>query len=259
MGVFLFDEMIFGPVYSRRLGVSLGINLLPTHRKVCSFNCIYCECGWTDNQHSEENRLPDTTTFSTALKEKLKALQGTDNEPDSLTFAGNGEPTLHPSFPEIMQETLALRDAFAPNAKVSVLSNGSMLHKRAVVDALLQVDYCLMKLDGGTEEVISAINMPAKAFSLETYIKQLQSFNGQLIIQSLFLRGSHRGKEIDNTKPEEVAAWVSRLQQISPGKVMVYAIERDTPAEGLEKISLEELEKIAGEARKAGFITEVFA
>jgi wyosine [tRNA(Phe)-imidazoG37] synthetase (radical SAM superfamily) len=259
MSVFLFDEMIFGPVKSRRLGVSLGINLLPTHRKMCSFNCIYCECGWTTNKSIQSRQLPSLADFELALENKLIALQGTELEPDSLTFAGNGEPCIHPQFAQIVDSTLALREKFAPKANVSVLTNGSMLHKEEVFEALLRVDNSLLKLDGGTAATISAINMPLKAFKLEVYVEQLKRFNGNFVIQSLFLRGQHKGVAIDNTTQEEVNAWLNILLQVKPKKVMVYAIERDTPASGLVKVSETELESIAAKVRRLGIEAEVFA
>lgn len=259
MGVFLFDELIFGPVKSRRLGVSLGINLLPTHKKICSFNCIYCECGWTKESMPVANTLPDKETFRKLLKEKLISLKGTDLEPDSITFAGNGEPTIHPHFAEIVTETLELRELYAPKAKVTVLTNGSMLHKKSVISALQQVDYRMLKLDGGTEASIQAINMPMKSFKLDAYVEQLIGFDGDLIIQSLFLRGEHNGKQIDNTTEEEVSAWLNLLKKIKPQKVMIYAIERDTPASGLEKIGRAALEQIALKVQQNGIAAEVFA
>jgi wyosine [tRNA(Phe)-imidazoG37] synthetase (radical SAM superfamily) len=259
MGVFLFDEMIFGPVKSRRLGVSLGINLLPTHRKMCSFNCIYCECGWTTNKTIQARRLPTLADFELALSEKLLSLSGTDLEPDSITFAGNGEPCIHPQFAQIVEKTLALRQKFAPKAQVTVLTNGSMLHKEDVFNALLRVDNSLLKLDGGTIETISAINSPLKAFKLEDYVAQLQRFNGNLVIQTLFLRGHHKGRIIDNTTEEELKAWLDILLKVKPRMVMVYTFERDTPTSDLVKVGIDELETIANKVRGIGLEAEVFA
>lgn len=259
MSVFLFDEMIFGPVKSRRLGVSLGINLLPTHRKICSFNCIYCECGWTINKSIQSRQLPTLPDFEMALENKLIALQGTELEPDSITFAGNGEPCIHPQFAQIVDSTLNLREKYASKAKVSVLTNGSMLHKEEVFAALLRVDNSLLKLDGGTAATISAINLPLKAFKLDDYIEQLKRFDGNFVIQSLFLRGQHKGISIDNTTHDKVSAWLNVLLQVKPKKVMVYAIERDTPASGLVRVSENELEAIAARVRNLGIEAEVFA
>ncbi len=258
MSVFLFDALIFGPVRSRRLGVSLGINLLPTHKKLCSFNCIYCECGWTKNRNALKTTLPSLQELEQALESKLRELQGTDMEPDSITFAGNGEPSLHPAFAAIVDSTLRLRDEYAPKAVVSVLSNGSMLHKPEIRDALKKVDNNLLKLDGGTEETIKKINTPLKAFRLEEYIRQLQLFNGNLTIQSLFLRGTHNGEQIDNTKPEELEAWLKLLKQIQPKHVMVYTIERSTAEENLFKVPLSELKEIVKLVEEAGFEASVF-
>lgn len=259
MPVFLFDDLIFGPVRSRRLGVSLGINLLPLHRKLCSFDCLYCECGWTRNRNPLKTELPTAEELAILLGNKLNELKGTVLQPDSITFAGNGEPTLHPEFAKVISDTLSLRDRFAPTAKVSVLSNGSMLHLPEVVEALKTVDNNLLKLDGGREETIRAINMPLKAFRLHDYVRQLQLFDGNLIIQTLLLRGTYKGRTIDNTTTEEINAWIGLLQQIRPQRVMVYAIERDTPAEGLIRICKEELETVARRVQDAGIEAEVFA
>lgn len=259
MGGFLFDELIFGPVRSRRLGVSLGINLLPTHRKFCSFNCIYCECGWTDNQDPIKMELPKQDTIKQLLENRLIELQNTDLQPNSITFAGNGEPTMHPQFAGIIDDTCRLRDAYAPEAKISVLTNGSMLHKTAVVEALKKVDNNLQKLDGGNEDIISKINMPLKAFRLHDYVEHLKQFRGNLTIQSLFLRGIINGTKVDNTTTKELNDWLKLIKQIKPERVMVYAIERDTAGDGIEKISKAELESIAAQVRAAGIDAAVFA
>ncbi|MDP2237914.1 MAG: radical SAM protein [Bacteroidales bacterium] len=259
MPVFLFDDLIFGPVRSRRLGVSLGVNLLPTHSKFCSYNCVYCECGWTKNRNSLKIKLPEPKELNDLLEQKLIELHGTLLEPDSITFAGNGEPTLHPQFAEIIKNTLQLRDRLAPKARVSVLSNGSMLKNQVVVEALNMVDNNILKLDGGNEEIIRSINMPLKAFRLSEYIEQLKRFSGNIIIQTLFLRGSNNGKSFDNTTEEEVNSWLEKLKIVNPRSVMIYAIERDTPQADIEKISSEELESIAAKVRMAGIEADVFA
>jgi wyosine [tRNA(Phe)-imidazoG37] synthetase (radical SAM superfamily) len=259
MGVFLFDDMIFGPVKSRRLGVSLGINLLPNHAKFCNFNCIYCECGWTKNKQALRMELPKAEDLLIALAQKLKESAGTELEPDSITFAGNGEPTMHPEFDLIIRETIKLRDKHAPKALVSVLSNGSMLHKPLIIESLKLADNNILKLDGGTENTIRKINMPLKAFRLNEYVAQLRRFNGKIIIQTLFVRGKYGNEIIDNTTQNEIDAWIKLLLTIQPQKVMIYAIERDTPAENLEKISLLELERIAEKVTAYGIKSEVFA
>jgi len=259
MGVFLFDDMIFGPVKSRRLGVSLGINLLPNHAKFCNFNCIYCECGWTKNKQALRMELPKAEELLIALEQKLIETNGTDTEPDSITFAGNGEPTMHPEFDVIIRETIKLRDTYASRALVSVLSNGSMLHKPNIIESLKLADNNILKLDGGTEDTIRKINMPLKAFRLHDYVNQLKRFNGKIIIQTLFVRGRFGNEIIDNTTQKEIDAWLELLQLIQPRKVMIYAIERDTPAENLEKISLAEMNRIAEQVSAKGIKSEVFA
>jgi wyosine [tRNA(Phe)-imidazoG37] synthetase (radical SAM superfamily) len=259
MGGFLFDELIFGPVKSRRLGVSLGINLLPTHSKFCSYNCIYCECGWTGNRRGLKIDLPHRDEMRQLLEERLIKLKGTDLQPDSITFAGNGEPTMHPQFAGIIDDTLYLRDTFAPEATISVLSNGSMLHKHAIVESLKKIDNNLLKLDGGNEEIIKKINMPLKAFRLKDYLEQLKQFNSRLIIQSMFIRGETKGLKVDNTTEKELADWLKAIEYVNPSKVMVYTIERDTAGSGIEKVGKPELEAIVEMVRQIGIKAEMFA
>ncbi|MBK9291537.1 MAG: radical SAM protein [Bacteroidetes bacterium] len=259
MSVFLFDELIFGPVHSRRLGMSLGINLLPTHRKLCTFNCIYCECGWTKNRSSLRTPLPPVEEFLQMLRSKLLQLKGTALQPDSITFAGNGEPTMHPDFPAIVEHTLRLRDEVLPSAKVSVLSNGSMIHHREVAEALGRVDNNILKLDGGNEEIVRAINMPLKAFRLDDYVRRLCDFRGNLILQTLFVRGRYQGKDIDNTTPAQVNDWIGKVRLIQPRYVMIYSIERDTALEGLVKVPAPELERIADQVRIHHIEAEVYS
>lgn len=258
MSGFLFHETVFGPVKSRRLGVSLGINLLPTEGKICSFNCIYCECGWTDYDSKQVLEMPKARDIETALEVKLKELSGTEMEPQSITFAGNGEPTLHPEFAKVIDIVVRLRNQYAPKAKVSVLSNGSMLHHEEVFEALKKVDNNILKLDAGTSESIQAINLPHKKINLPEYIKQLKRFDGNLTIQTLFLRGKNGDKIIDNTTENEVCSWLELLKEIKPKNVMIYGIDRATPAETLEKLSLDELNKIGDRVREIGLSVEVY-
>ncbi len=257
MAGFLFDEMIFGPVNSRRLGISLGINLLPTYAKVCTYNCIYCECGWTPNRRGMKIHLPNKEEVLQALEVSLHNLVGTDRQPQSLTFAGNGEPTMHPEFSAIIEGTIQLRDRLLPQAKISVLSNGSMLHKPEIFASLLRIDNNIQKLDGGTEETIRLINKPLKAFRLNEYVSTLKRFHN-LVIQSLFVRGEVNGCMVDNSTEREVEAWLKLVCDIKPKYVMIYAIERGTPVEGLERLSREELDAIALRVRNAGIEAEVY-
>lgn len=253
----LFESLIFGPISSRRLGKSLGINLMPEIGKICSFDCIYCECGWNPEKRNV-SRLPKKDVFEKLLEEKLKEIAGTENEPDSITFSGNGEPTLHPDFPEIIDITIRLRNHYAPKAKISVLTNGTMLHKKEIFDAISKIENNIIKIDGGTYETIKVINKPNVDFNLEEYISLLQEFKGNLVIQTCFLRGEHNGVKIDNTSKEEVALWIEHIKKIKPRKTMIYAIERETPEKNLEKISYQELEEIAAPLRQLGFEVECY-
>lgn len=258
MSTFLFDKWVFGPVYSRRLGVSLGINLLPNDSKYCNFNCIYCECGWTKNENGKKLILPKREDLKTILSDKLQELRGTINEPDAITFAGNGEPTIHPDFTGIIDDTIEIRDQYSPKTVISVLSNASMLHKPKVVAALKKVEKNILKLDTGIEETFKLLNQPVGKLSLDKVVENLQSFNGKLIIQTLFLRGSYNGNLIDNTSEVEISAWLPIVKMINPEYVMLYPIDRGTPAKGLEKITEAELQKIAAQVEDIGVKTEVY-
>jgi len=255
---FLFDQLIFGPVYSRRLGISLGINLLPVNNKYCNFNCVYCECGWTDKDNGIKVILPKRDNFKVQLEDKLKELQGTVNEPDAITFAGNGEPTIHPNFAGIIDDTIEARNKYAPEAAISILSNASMLHKQVVQEALKKVDKNIQKLDSAVESTFQIINQASSGLTLNKIIDCLVSFDGKLIIQTLFLRGEYNGKIIDNTTDEEIDAWLKVLIKVNPEYVMLYPIDTGTPAKGLEKISEEELNSIAKRVNELGIETKVY-
>jgi wyosine [tRNA(Phe)-imidazoG37] synthetase (radical SAM superfamily) len=257
MSTFLFDQIIFGPVKSRRLGVSLGVNLMPTDSKVCSFDCIYCECGWTPKKREKKAILPSREIVRQKMVEKLAEMVENNELPDVITFAGNGEPTLHPEFEGIIDDTIKLRNQLAPKARIAVLSNATMLHKASVVRALLKVEDNIQKLDSGFEETIRKIDCPASNFNLNAVVENLKSFSGKVIIQTLFLRGNFKGEIIDNTTEDEIAAWLKLVAEIKPSQVMIYTIDRDTPATGLEKIKLDELELIASRAREIGFTVQV--
>lgn len=257
MSTFLFDQIIFGPVKSRRLGVSLGVNLLPTDSKVCSFDCIYCECGWTPKKREKKAVLPTRHQVKEMMEQKLNSMVLNQELPDVITFAGNGEPTLHPEFEGIIDDTIELRNRLSPKARIAVLSNATMLHKDSVVRALLKVEDNIQKLDSGFEETIRRIDCPASNFSLKNVVENLKNFHGNVIIQTLFLHGSFQGEKIDNTTEEELDAWLKLVKEIAPSQVMIYTIERDTPAEGLKKVKISELETIAARVRSAGFSVQV--
>ncbi len=250
MPTFLFDQTVFGPVVSRRLGISLGINLLPNDSKLCSFDCIYCECGWNPEKGSVRAILPPRSEVSRLLRKKLEVMKREDNLPDVITFAGNGEPTIHPDFSDIIEDTLLIRAEFCPNARIAVLSNSTMLHKMKVVEALKKVDDNILKLDSGILSTIRLLDQPVGRFNLEKVVNHLKLFNGHQIIQTMFIRGSYNGEAIDNTTEPELVAWIELLQQIRPKSVMIYTIARDTPAKDLRKVSTEELETIAIRVRK---------
>jgi wyosine [tRNA(Phe)-imidazoG37] synthetase (radical SAM superfamily) len=230
---------------SRRLGISLGINLLPNDSKLCSFDCIYCECGWNPEKGTVKAILPTRLKVKTMLREKLLEMKKAGELPDVITFAGNGEPTLHPDFALIIDDTLLIKNEICPDARIAVLSNSTMLHKPKVVDALKKIDDNILKLDSGIINTIRLLDQPVGKFDLPSVVKNLKQFDGQLIIQTMFIRGNFKGAIIDNTTEPELKAWITILQQIRPRQVMIYTIARDTPANDLRKVSTEELESIA--------------
>jgi wyosine [tRNA(Phe)-imidazoG37] synthetase (radical SAM superfamily) len=257
MSTFLFDQIIFGPVKSRRLGVSLGVNLLPTDSKVCSFDCIYCECGWTPKKRERKVVLPARALVRQEMEARLTEMIQNNEYPDVITFAGNGEPTLHPEFEGIIDDTIELRNRLTPNARIAVLSNATMLHKSSVIRALLKVEDNIQKLDSGFEETIRKMDCPASDFNIGKVVGKLKSFNGKVIIQTLFLHGNYKNERIDNTTEAELSEWLKLVAEIKPSQVMIYTIDRDTPATGLEKVNLDELELIAGRVRAIGFDAQV--
>lgn len=255
MATFLFDQTIFGPVISRRLGVSLGINLLPNDTKLCSFDCIYCECGWNPDKRKNAVRLPKRAEVSSLLRQKLLEMKAANNLPDVITFAGNGEPTLHPEFDLIIDDTLLLRAELSPKSKIAVLSNSTMLHKTRVVEALKRIDDNILKLDSGVLETILLLNKPVGKFDLSKLVNHLKKFNGALSVQTMFLKGTFGGVKFDNTTEHEVDQWIRLLKEIRPGMVMIYSIARDTPAENLIGIPLKKLKEIASRIERETAIT----
>jgi wyosine [tRNA(Phe)-imidazoG37] synthetase (radical SAM superfamily) len=255
---FLFDSVVFGPVHSRRLGVSLGINLLPTDYKYCSFNCIYCECGWTKIREIDKVEFPPAVLVKEYLGKKLREMQQNNELPDAISFAGNGEPTLHPEFAEIIDITIELRNKYSPQSKIAVLSNATMLDIPEVVTALKKVDLNILKLDAGTEDTYKKINQPLNDLSLAEIVTNLKQFTSNLIIQTLFIRGNYNKNQIDNTTEEEVNAWLKYIEELKPMRVMIYPIARSTPAGNLEKVSWKELEGIAEKVKKLGIKADVY-
>ena len=257
----LFGEIVYGPIHSRRLGVSLGMELMPLEHKLCTFNCVYCECGW--NEPVDHPQLPTRSEVREALEAKLQSLpfrEGQGVGLSTITFSGNGEPTLHPDFLGIIEDTCALRDQYCPAAKVSVLSNSTQLGRPDVVKALKRCDNRILKLDAGTDEMMRRIDLPVnKELTVERIMGWLAAFEGDFTLQTCFLRGEHDGKPIDNTTPEELDAWYRAVERLRPKQIMIYVIDRKTPEERLEKISREEMERIAAPLIAKGFEVSISA
>lgn len=257
MATFLFDKIIFGPVKSRRLGISLGINLLPVDSKLCNFNCIYCECGWTPGKKELNVFYHPRELVARRLEETLQGMLEQQMPLDVITYAGNGEPTMHPDFEAIIDDTIRLRDIYFPKARIAVLTNATLLHKKGVINALKRIKDNILKLDSVFSETIELINKPLGKFQVEKVIEQLKSFNGGLIIQTMFVRGHYDGKIVDNTTEKELTAWMHALHEIKPKQVMIYTIARDTPSPDLVKVPLEDLNKIKARLEKEGFSVQV--
>lgn len=252
----IYPSPIFGPIHSRRLGISLGINLMPADGKVCTFDCIYCECGFNAD-HRPRLPRPTREEVARALEERLKDMQQNGPAPDVLTFAGNGEPTAHPHFAEIIDDTLALRDNYFPRAKVSVLSNSTFIHKPEVFRALSRVDNNILKLDTADEDYIRQLDRPTGTYSVERIVEGMKAFKGHCIIQTMFLKGGYLGRDMDNTSDRFVLPWLERVKEIAPQKVMVYTIDRETPDHDLQKATHEELDRIGRLVSEAGFEVSV--
>lgn len=258
MSGILFDEIVFGPVKSRRFGISLGINLLPLHGKFCSFNCIYCECGLTDDHKKEKPVLFTAAEIKASLQSRFKALKAGGLNPDNITFAGNGEPTMHPEFETIVENTIQLRNEYFPKAKTTVLSNATRLDRPNVKRALLRIDNNVLKLDAGTNETFVAINRPTSPITIEKVIEELIAFDGKLVIQTMLIRGEVDGKYVDNTTEEELSLWLNYIQDINPKHVMLYPIDRQTPYRTLEKVPESEFRALVKRIEELGIKAEVF-
>lgn len=254
----LFHSTIFGPIHSRRLGVSLGVNLMPSDGKICSFDCLYCEAGY-NAQGAGKAGLPTREQVATDLEAKLSTMRRNDDPLDVITFSGNGEPTLHPEFPAVVDDVIRIRDRYYPEAKISVLSNSTRIFDPAVADALRRVDNNILKLDSAIEETMRLIDRPnSPEFTVSSVVESLRQFEGQTIIQTMMLRGEHDEVTIDNTTPEEIDALIRAYHDIRPREVMLYSIDRSTPEEHLQKVPREELEVIAARISDAGIPVQPF-
>lgn len=246
MQTVLFHDTIFGPIHSRRLGTSLGINLTPNDGKICSFDCLYCEAGFNAQGPGTTGMAP-VEKVRTDLERKLSEMKTRGEKLDVITFSGNGEPTIHPQFPEILAEVATLRDRYFPEVKISVLTNSTMVHRTAVADALRRyADNNILKLDSAVESTMRLLDRPANPeFTVESVTEHLTQFAGTGIIQTMFTRGEHEGRRVDNTTEAEVEALIDAYRRIRPAEVMIYSIDRQTPEQSLEKVPREELESIA--------------
>ena len=251
MSTVIYPSPIFGPIHSRRLGVSLGINLLPSDGKVCSFDCIYCECGY-NGQHRPSQPLPTVQEVREALEARLLDMKQHGPQPDVLTFAGNGEPTLHPHFPEVVEEVARLRDQYFPQAKLSILSNATRINRAEVRQALQRFDNAILKLDTVSPAYISLVDQPNGHYDVEEQLEWLCQMHDRIIIQSMFMKGEHNGQDVNNCTEAYVAPWLEAINRIRPQKVMIYTIDRETPSPLLQKASHEELDAIGQRVRQLG-------
>ncbi len=258
MSGFLFEQIVFGPIKSRRLGISLGLNLLPENEKHCTFNCIYCECGWTLPENERQLNFPPKDAIKEELEKKLKAISEKGSFIDAITFAGNGEPTIHPEFYQITTDTVELRDKYFRDAKIVVLSNGSMSNNKDIRKALMMADINMLKLDAGTNETFQKINNPLINITLQEIIENYKKFNGEFTVQTLFTKANYKNDIIDNTQPEEVEAWIEHLKILKPKNVIIYPIAREAPLNEVEKISPELLEEIGNKVKEAGLNIEIY-
>ena len=248
------EETVFGPIYSRRLGTSLGINLLPEKGKICNFDCIYCECGWNKDGRND-TVLPTAAKVRADLENMLEHLRRKEIQVDSITFSGDGEPTLNPEFPQIIDDTLTLRDQLAPTAKVSVLSNATRVHLPQIFAALCKVDNPIMKIDAPTNQLIARINHPVPGYDIARVVEALKQFHGNFILQTCMLRSKEY--DFDSSRPEVLDGWMAIVRQLRPREIMVYTIDRPTPAEGLEKFTVEEMTALVQPLIDEGFNLQI--
>ncbi len=260
MATFLFDKIIFGPVYSRRLGVSLGINLLPSDRKICNFDCIYCECGLTHTDDLSNELMPSREQVKNALFQTLEDMAASDQDPDVITFAGNGEPTIHPDLAGIIEDTIEVKNIFFPEAGVAMLTNSSTILIPEVRKALSRVDKCILKLDSAITSTLNLHNKPSIKLSAEELVLELAKLDFDIIIQTMFITGKIGDKVVDNTTEEEIEAWIKALEIIKPAEVQIYTISRDAPEGNLiNKVTPETLHAIEERVLKIGLKTQVSA
>jgi len=247
-----FDDIVFGPIFSRRLGSSLGVNVLPSKGKLCNFDCVYCECGWNKDGIAER-RFPLLEDIEAALEEKMSKASAEGVRVDSITFSGDGEPTMHPDFPQIIDATIGCRDRFFPDAKVSVLSNATLITRPAIAEALMKVDNPILKIDASSDELIGMINKPVGRYRLEETIEAMMKFNGNFVLQTMFLRSP----DFDTAAPEALNNWMDIVRRVRPREIMVYTIDRETPDKTLQKYTVEEMTAFVRPLMEEGFKIQV--
>lgn len=247
-----FDDIVFGPIFSRRLGSSLGVNILPSKGKLCNFDCVYCECGWNKDGIAER-RFPRLQEVEEALTEKISRAAEDGTPIDSITFSGNGEPTMNPDFPEIIDVTLRLRDRYFPSAKVSVLSNATLIGRKPVAEALMRVDNPILKIDASSDFLIRSINKPCGTYKLHEVLENLRQFRGNFILQTMFLKSP----DFDTASPEALSAWIEIVRDLKPRQVMVYTIDRETPDKSLEKYTVDEMAAFVKPLTDEGFDVQI--
>ena len=254
MATFLWDDIVFGPIHSRRVGRSLGINLLPREAKVCTFDCVYCECGGL-KRGASKHPLPTLAEVREAIEGKFSSLAASGQGIDSISFTGNGEPTLHPDFPAVIDITLAARDRYFPGAVVSVFSNATRLDRPDVVEALKKVDNPILKIDCALDDMAAVMNRPRKGYSVAKAVEGMKAFGGNFVMQTMLVKGS----VVDNTTSDALEAWYSVVRQLRPREIMLYSVSRDTPVSGIEKVSFEDLSAAAAPLIAEGFNIQINA
>ncbi|MDL2261986.1 radical SAM protein [Bacteroidales bacterium OttesenSCG-928-I21] len=254
MATFLFDKIVFGPIKSRRLGNSLGVNILCANSKHCNYNCVYCECGWTGVQ---KNKLPTAQQVANELEKYFKYLTDESIKPDVITFAGNGEPTLNPQFNEIINETIRIRDIYATDVNIAVLSNATQLQNPKTVEAMNKIELPILKIDTTNQSEFELINAPVDSIRINTIIEQISSKINNPIIQTMFFKAKFDKYSFDNTKSEHLEKFFDVLKKISPKMVMIYSVDRDTPMKNIERIDIVKMQEIGNEIKKMGFNTIV--
>lgn len=251
MSTFLFASPVFGPVHSRRLGLSLGVNLLPADGKLCTFDCLYCECGFNAEKRPTL-KMPSRELVAERLASRIRSLEAEGRPIDAITFAGNGEPTMHPEFPEIAADAVRIRDELAPRAKLCVLTNATNLLKPQVAEALKQFDLPMLKLDALNLDWIRTVNRPQCPYDLEKLVLAMKAFGEKCVIQTMFLSGEYEGRSVDNTTDDFVKPWLEALKVIRPKLVSIYSLDRDAPCSTIKKADVKRLAEIARLVEAAG-------